>query len=298
MKTIFSLLSIFLATALNVSAHDFDGTYYVGEPNYEASLEHPWKRGFQSVEMKYTEKEYMIELTYDAAQRPMKAFPSHGAMDVVKKGSCYVFLLSNVGPNCLTNADMLLIEPGVWVVAPATQTNTAGEVSRATKSSAPSKGGKVSPVESLVREFILGKDKERVKYLCEHPAEFQAILLKAVNARYAALSTEIANTHPAPAEGMTDATLKKEILGLIQKWAVAKKWTQEVSSTYIKSTGWEDLRENGKVVGRQIVCVVIMTQNGNCKWQEYIVRQDYSSGAYGASYVFGELPGAYATACK
>lgn len=289
-------ISFLSATAIS---QDISGTYYVGEPNYDASLEHPWKRGSESVEIKYDPKNYSIDLTYSESERPMHGVPSKFDMSAVEKGEYYVFTMSNVGPNCYINADMLQIESGIFVVAPATHAGMDGKITRAVKSSAPSKGGKVYPVESLVREFIIGKDKERVKYLCAHPGEFETLLYAAVEKRHKSTHASISESYPKPAEGMTDAALQKEIFTAIKNWSIAKKWPQTLESTYIKSTDWETLKNTkGAVTGRQITCVYIMSSNGECQWKEYIVRQDYTNGTYGKSYVFGELPGGYATECK
>src|SRR5690606_19093042 len=100
-----------------------------------------------------------------------------------------------------------------------------------------------------------------------------------------------------PPEGMKDPVLKREVVMLIQKWSVSKKWTQRVEDAYIESTEWEDLLENEKVIGRQILCVVITKQSKMCQWKEFLVRQDFNGSRYGKSYVFGELPGVYKTSC-
>lgn len=297
-KTLITLSAIGIISTMTL-AQDISGTYYVGEPNYDASLEHPWQRGAdESYEITYNKDDYSIDLVYKKGERPMHGVPHQLDMPAVKRGEYYVFTMSNVGPNCFINADMLQIEPGIFVVAPATTAGMDGKITRAVKSSAPSKGGKVYPVESLVREFIIGKDKERVKYLCEHPNEFEPLLYTAVETRKASQNSTNADSHPKPNEGMTDASMKKEALSLIKDWSVAKKWPQTVASTYIKSTDWETLKSGKIVTARQITCVVIMSSNGNCQWKEYLIRQDYTNGAYGKSYVFGELPGGYATDCK
>src|SRR5690606_11965803 len=172
----------FLILNLQLSfAQDISGTYYVGEPNYDASLEHPWKRTFESVEITYNDDNQTISLVYDKNERPMTGAPTENTGQAVKDGELAYFRMSNVGPRSLINTDLLQIEPGIFVVDPATTVNTTcGDLKRPVKADAPSKGGKSYPVEPLVREFILGKDKERIKYLVEHPAEYQEILATAV----------------------------------------------------------------------------------------------------------------------
>ncbi|MCB9223608.1 MAG: hypothetical protein R2780_04420 [Crocinitomicaceae bacterium] len=299
MKPIFSLLILGLFSANVVLAEEISGTYYVGEPNYDASLEHPWKRTFESVDITYNSGDQSISLLYDKNERPMTGTPTQYTGQAVKDGKLVFFKMSNVGPRCLTTATLLQIEPGIFVVEPATTVNTTcGDMKRPTKSNAPSKGGKVYPVEPLVREFILGKDKERIKYLCEHPEEYQELIATAVLNRCQLANGEIAGKHEKPSAGMDDTALNTEVNSLIKDWSVAKKWTQTVVSSYIVSSNWSDITSNGRVVGRELKCAVIMTQNGGCQWQEFLVRQDYVKGSYGKSYVYGELPGAYPTPCN
>lgn len=171
------LLSLLILLAGGLYAQDISGTYYVGEPNYDASLEHPWKRTFSSVEITYDPSNYTIELVYDPNQRPMKGGPSENSIEAVKTGFQYSFAMNNVGANCLTNTTLLQLEPGIFVVQPATKTNLGcDQITRPTKSNAPAKGGKVYPVEGLVREFILGKDQNRIKALCENKAEYEKLV--------------------------------------------------------------------------------------------------------------------------
>src|SRR5690606_15475822 len=128
------------------------------------------------------------------------------------------------------------------VVDPATTVNTTcGDLKRPVKADAPSKGGKSYPVEPLVREFILGKDKERIKYLVEHPAEYQEILATAVMNKCQHKNVSLAGKNQKPAEGMKDAGLGSEVTTLIKDWSVAKKWTQSVVSAYIVSSDWKDI---------------------------------------------------------
>lgn len=299
MNRLFSFVALFLLSLNYGISQDISGTYYVGEPNYDASLEHPWKRTFESVDITYNEDNQTISLVYDKDERPMTGAPTANTGQAVKDGKLVYFKMSNVGPRSLTNMDLLQIEPGVFVVDPATTTNTTcGDVKRPTKSNAPSKGGKVYPVEPLVREFILGKDKERVKYLCEHPEEYQALIKDAVTSKCSIYTDAAGAKNQKPAVGSLDGELNAEVNTLIKNWAVAKKWPQDVNSSYVSSNDWADMMQNGRVIGREIHCVVIMVQNGVCQWKEFLVRQDYVKGSYGKSYVYGELPGAYKTDCK
>ncbi|UKN01162.1 hypothetical protein K6119_15640 [Paracrocinitomix mangrovi] len=299
MKNLLAFVAFIAINITPVKAQDISGTYYVGEPNYDATLDHPWKRTYESVDIKYNSGNQTISLVYDKDQRAMSGSPTEYTLQAVKDGKIVFFKMGNIGHRSLANMTLLQIEPGIFVVDPATTVNTTcGDLKRPTKSNAPSKGGKVYPVEPLVREFILGKDKERIKYLCEHPVEYHDLVAKAVVLRCNLSSDAVAADKPKPAEGLTDSSLKTEVNTLIKNWAVAKKWPQSVSSSYISSKEWTDMMSNGRVIGREIHCVVIMSQNGVCQWKEFLVRQDYVKGSYGKSYVYGELPGAYKTDCK
>lgn len=297
MKQILNVIAIICLNSI-AFGQNISGTYHVGEPNYDASLDHPWKRGSQTVEIKYKPSDFSIELIYSATERPMRGVPAQFDLAAVEKGEYYVFTMSNVGPNCYINADLLQIEEGIFVVAPATKAGMDGKITRAEKSAAPVKGAKVYPVESLVREFILGKDKARVDYLCAHPEVFEPLLYAAVEKRHKSQHASIAQSNPKPAAGMTDANLNKEVYDLIKAWSIAKRWPQTLESAYIKSTDWEILKTGSRIIGRQITCVYIMSSNGECQWKEFIVKQDYTDGTYGKSYVGGELPGGYATSCN
>lgn len=295
-KNILLLMTLLIGS---VYGQEISGTYYVGEPNYDASLEHPWKRTFSSVDITYDPSNYTIELVYDKNQRPMKGGPSQNAMEAVKSGEQYSFAMNNVGASCLTNTTLLQIEPGVFVVDPATNTNLGCEnPKRATKSAAPSKGGKVYPVESLVREFILGKDQARIKQLCENKEEYEKLVEIAVIKKCKGVSASVAGNNPIPNEGMTDAATKKEIHNLISNFATSKNWPQKVHKTFIQSNDWETLKTGNVITGRQLTCVVVTNGNGNCRWSQFYIRQDYNKGTYGKSYAYGEGRGSYPTSCN
>lgn len=207
--------------------------------------------------------------------------------------------MNNVGDQSLTNTSLLQIEPGVFVVASASTIDMGcTEVKRAVKSSAPSKGGKVYPVESLVREFILGKDKARVKALCDNDAEFEKLLADAVMAHCKAKNEKIGDKYPLPAEGMKDAGLKADVHTQIKAFATSNKWPQTVERSYIKSADWTPLKQGAKILGREIRCVVIYSKSGACQWQEFSIQQDFNGSAYGKSYVQGVVPGGFSTPCK
>ncbi len=291
------ILSVF-SWAFNMCAQDISGTYYVGEPNYDASLEHPWKRTFESVEIKFDEQTTTIELNYDEASRSMKGSPGASIIDAVKNGDLVVFEMSNVGPSCLTTATLIQLEPGLFIVNPATSMDLGcTTVKRATKSNTPSKGGKVYPVESLVREFILGKDKARIEALINNRAEYEKLVEVAVRKRCEAVSN--ASAKPLPPTGKLDASENEVINEIIRKWAVQKRWPQAVNSAYAQSDDWEIVRGSmGQILRRTMQCVVIMDKNGACSWKNFIVHQDYNGSSYGSSYVYGELPGQYKTDCR
>lgn len=294
------LLFFALALSTTAVAQDISGTYYVGEPNYDASLEHPWKRNFEKVDITFDMDKQLFELVYDPAQRPMKASPTPSTYEDMKKGLVYSFDMSNVGPNCLANATLLQIEPGVFVVDPATSLDLGcTTVKRPTKSNAPAKGGRVYPVEPLVREFILGKDKNRVAELVANHTLYEQILAEAVMKRCKSISNTSAAKNPVPAKGSLDASEGKVANELIQQWAIQKNWPQQVKSSFVKSNDWEIVKNaKGAILHRSITCVVIMDQNGSCSWKEFYVHQAYNGSGYGKSYVYGEGQGQYATDCR
>ncbi len=298
MKKIILSLSILIA-GITANAQDISGTYYVGEPNYDASLEHPWKRTYSEATIKFDKEKTAIEVAIDGMARNMWGSPNEFELEAVKAGKIYAFNMNNVGDQSLTNTSLLQIEPGVFVVASASTIDMGcTEVKRAVKSSAPSKGGKVYPVESLVREFILGKDKARVKALCDNDAEFEKLLADAVMAHCKAKNEKIGDKYPLPAEGMKDAGLKADVHTQIKAFATSNKWPQTVERSYIKSTDWTPLKQGAKILGREIRCVVIYSKNGACQWQEFSIQQDFNGSAYGKSYVQGVVPGGFSTPCK
>ncbi len=297
MKRTLFIMSLLMAFITN--AQDISGTYYVGEPNYDANLEHPWKRGFTEVSINYDAQKTSIELTYNKDEKAMVGTPHALAQTAAKSGTLYSFTMSNIGPNCLINADLLQIEPGIFVVQPATTVdNSCVEVKRATKSNAPAKGGKVYPVESLVREFILGKNKSRVDALCANPSEFQQLVEAAVIAKCKLLNDSKAEAYPLPKEGMTEQALKSEVHEAINAWAKTRNWSQTVERSFIKSTEWETLRQGTKTIGRQARAIVIYSKNGTCEWKEFAIQQDYNGSSYGKTYVTGEMPGGFAVKCN
>jgi len=249
MKRITTLLTMMTLSFLSFS-QDISGTYYVGEPNYDASLEHPWKRTFSEAKIRFEEEKSAIEVSIDGMVRSMWGSPSELTMKYVKEGKFYTFNMNNVGDNSLTNTTLIQIEPGIFVVASASTIDMGcTEVKRAVKSSAPSKGGKVYPVESLVREFILGKDKARVKVLCDNDVEFEKLLADALMMQCKAKNESISGQHPLPNEGIKDGSLKADVHTQIKSWAVSKKWPQTVERSFIKSTDWTPIRTdlvNGK----------------------------------------------------
>lgn len=293
-----TLFIAFLAAVFTTNAQEIAGKYYVGEPNYDASLEHPWKRTFESVDIKFDESKTTIELTYDSNERPMQGHPSSTLLQAVKNGDLVNFEMSTVGPRCLTTATLLQIEPGVFVVEPATRMDLGcTTIERAQKSNAPAKGGKVYPVESLVREFILGKDKERIDELVANKAEYEKLVEQAVRARCEAVNN--ASAKPLPDAGKLDASENEDVNTIIRKWAIQKRWPQAVNSAFAISNDWEIVRgSKGQILRRTMQCVVIMDQNGSCSWKQFVVHQDYDGSKYGQSYVFGEHPGQYKTDCK
>lgn len=300
-KTLFlTVASLMLATVFHAQNNEISGTYYVGEPNYDKNLEHPWKRTFESVEITYNAENATIELVYDNNQRSMKGSPSSSVLDAVKKGTLYAFEMSNVGPNCLTNVGLLQIEPGIFVVRPATSSDLGcTTIKRPAKSNAPAKGGKVYPVEGLVREFILGKDQARINQLIADQSLYEKLVADAVLKKCKAIAGTSAANNPLPSKGDLDASEGKTANELIQKWSVTKNWPQKVKRSFVTSNDWTIKRNaKGEIVYRSITCVVVMIQNGSCSWKEYYVHQDYNGSAYGKSYVYGEGQGQYATDCQ
>lgn len=298
MKKIF-LLVTFCFSALVNFAQDFNGTYYVGEPNYPVGTESPWKRTFESVEIKYDAGKMELELTWDKTQRPMKAVPHEFMREGLKSGKVYEFTLGNNGPNSLNNAEMLQIEPGVFVVQPATTMDLKRQISRAKKTEGLAKGGKSFPVESLVREFILGKDKKRIEELCANPSQYEELLAAAVIEKNRSADESIAEKNPKPLKGISDLQLNKEVKSLIIDWSVQKNWSQSVIDAYVKSGDWQNVKNAlGTVVGREVYCVVVYKENENCRWKEFIVRQDALAKGYGKSYVLNEGIGSYPTSCE
>jgi hypothetical protein len=43
---------------------------------------------------------------------------------------------------------------------------------------------------------------------------------------------------------------------------------------------------------------VVYKENDNCRWKEFIVRQDALAKGYGKSYVLNEVIGSYPTSCE
>ena len=298
MKKIILSLSILIA-GISANAQDISGTYYVGEPNYDASLDHPWKRTFSEANIRFDKEKTAIEVTIEGLAKTMWGSPHQLVLDAVKAGKFYTFNMNNVGDKSLTNTTLIQTEPGVFVVQSASSIDMGcTEVKRAVKSSAPAKGGKVYPVESLVREFILGKDKARVKALCDNDAEFEKLLADAVMMQCKAKNEKIEDKYPLPAEGLKDSGLKADVHTQIKAFATSNKWPQTVERSFIKSTDWIPLKQGAKILGREIRCVVVYSKGGACQWQEFSIRQDFNGTGYGKSYVHGVVPGGFSTDCK
>lgn len=298
MKKIILNLFVFIA-ATTATAQDISGTYYVGEPNYPASQDHPWKRTFSQAEITYDPSKVRIDLSIEGITTAMYGTPHVTVVQHVKDGEFYTFNMNNLGDAAIANTVLVQIEPGIFVVNPASTIDIeCTEIKRPQKSNAPSKGGKVYPVESLAREFILGKDKARIAQLCSNKEEYEKLIANATTTICQAKNETLGAAHPIPGEGMTDAGLKADVHTQIQKWAIAKSWTQTVERSFIKSTEWNPIKQGARILGREIVCVVIYSKNGVCLWREFLVRQDYNGSAYGQSYVYGELPGGYTTPCN
>ena len=85
MKKIILSLSILIA-GITANAQDISGTYYVGEPNYDASLEHPWKRTYSEATIKFDKEKTAIEVAIDGMARNMWGSPNEFELEAVKAG--------------------------------------------------------------------------------------------------------------------------------------------------------------------------------------------------------------------
>jgi hypothetical protein len=292
MKTQRILGALLFTVFASAHAQDIAGTYYSSKDMNGTGSTNQYK-------IAYKPEELTIMITYADGQASVKGMPHPNLQEAVKKGEFFQFKMAAFGPRHINTVELIQIEPGIFVVDPATRVDVG--CTETTRSTAPAggKGGKVYENESIQREYIIGKDENRVKALVANKAEYEKLIADAVMKRCQVVSGNFGAKNPPPAEGMTDASLKSDALTLIKAWATQRRWPESVMSAYIKSTEWSTLRNRntGAITGRELVAVVYHKKNTACAWREFVVRQDYNGSSYGKGYIQGESQASYPIDC-
>ncbi len=290
------ILTATLCLALGLSqalAQDIAGTYYGSKDMAGIGKTNVFK-------IEYNADEHSISVSYDGGSAPVKGYPHENAVKAVQSGELYTFTLTAFGPRHINRVTLIQIEPGVFVVDPATRTDIGCTETTRSTAAAGAKGGKVYENESIQREYIIGKDENRVKALVANKTEYEKLIADAVMKRCKVISGDFGSKNPLPAEGMRDAALKTEVLALVKAWATQKSWPETVQRAFVKSADWTILRHatTGVITGREIVCVVLHSKATACSWREFTVRQEYTGSAYGKSFIAGASQASYPTDCN
>ena len=138
---------------------------------------------------------------------------------------------------------------------------------------------------------ILGKDKNRVEYLMNHPEEVERLGLLAVYSQCKLNDALRAAENPMPVPSEMNTTQLAADATAVTKEFAKGRWAQEVQYSFIIGKEWTTLRNSltGIITGRIISGVAVMKgSDGSCKWEEISIRQDYDGKNYGKSYFGGE----------
>jgi len=135
--------------------------------------------------------------------------------------------------------------------------------------------------------IYLAKDKAKASAMNKEKAIklFEQYFSKVCEAYKAYEEARLSGTK-LPAEGMKNKKLLPEATKAAQMYMKRKRWRETLVGSYFYSREWNTIRNKntGRILGRRLRLIGLLSYKGRCSFGHFFIRQDYDGAKYGVTY--------------
>ena len=132
------------------------------------------------------------------------------------------------------------------------------------------------------KHFVIAKDKNRLNELINNPSKLSKLYLDFWARKKGSREANQMKNNPLPSENTAMRNFRAKALTAMKARAKKDRWKSTIEAAYVEETEWTIVKHNltGRILYRQIGCVMIEKLNGKCKWRRFSIKQQYNGSGY------------------
>lgn len=132
------------------------------------------------------------------------------------------------------------------------------------------------------KHFVMSKDKNRLNELINNPSELSKLYLNFWAKKQGSREENQMKANPLPPENTAMRSYRAKALTAMRARAKKDRWKATIEAAYVEENTWRIITHNltGRILYRQIGCIMIEKKDGKCKWRRFSVKQEYNGSGY------------------
>lgn len=194
--------------------------------------------------------------------------------------------------NVFNNKYIMLLEPGVILIdgIPPAYYEEKGVVNSEKLKA------------EINKRIIMTTSKSRLQELVNNPMEVGELIIAFWNKNTSSREKNQMKANPLPAENIAMKNYRAKALSAMRLRAKKDRWKSSIEAAFVEENTWRIIKHNitGRILYRQIGCVMFEKKDGKCKWRRFSIKQEYNGSGYNKTPICNNYSTAYyyAIDCK